>query len=154
VADTGDKLPSMASLSAERTLDLPVRLHGIQLGRTADLLLDPAAWRALGFDVLCGDGASRFLPFTTARVGEKELVVDSALMLLEDVEFYRTRGRSMRRLVGSAIGAGGVPSGTLRDLELAADGSVAALVLDQDGGARRVAPDGVNASVTTRRDAA
>jgi hypothetical protein len=88
----------MGSLSAERMLHLPVHLHGILLGRSADLLLDPAAWRAVGFDIVCGDGASRFLPFTTTTIREDEIVVDSALMLLEDVDFYLSRGTSFRSL--------------------------------------------------------
>ena len=44
----------------------------------------------------CGDDAERFLPFSTAHVIGKEIVVNSALMLLEDVDFYRTRTRSVR----------------------------------------------------------
>lgn len=144
----------MGSLRAGGTLRLPVRLHGILLGRTADLLLDPAEWRAVGFDVLCGDGASRFLPFTTAEIGGDEITVDSALMLLEDVEFYRTRARSTLALIGSPIEVDGAEAGTLRDLELEADGGVAELVLDRSGAERRVSPEGVNLVVTTRRDAA
>jgi hypothetical protein len=135
-------------------LHLPVRLHGIQLGRTVDVLLDPAEWRAVGFDLLCGDEASRFLPFTTADKSDHELVVDSALMLLEDVEFYRTRARSLRALVGTSIDADGLPAGTLRDLQLEPDGAVAALVLEQDGAELRVSSRKVNIGVTKRRDAA
>ncbi len=43
-------------------LSLPVRVHGIQLGRPADLLVDVASDRVLGIDVRCGDGVHRFLP--------------------------------------------------------------------------------------------
>ena len=45
-----------------------MRLHGIQLGRAHDLLLDAVDWRAVGFEVQCGDDAERFLPFSTAHV--------------------------------------------------------------------------------------
>src|SRR5438105_10728888 len=120
----------MGSLSAGRMLNLPVRLHGILLGRSVDLLLDPAEWRAVGFDVVCGDGASRFLPFTTATIREDEIVVDSALMLLEDVDFYRTRARSLQALLGSPIDVDGASAGVLRDLELARDGLVLKLLLE------------------------
>jgi hypothetical protein len=144
----------MRALSGVRTLRLPVRLHGIQLGRSADLLLDPAEWRAVGFDVHCGDDASRFLPFSTARVSDEAIVVNSALMLLEDVEFYRTRARSTRSLLGSGIQVDGTVVGTLRDLELEPDGTVAELVLDDDGTERRIAPAGATSVVASRRNAA
>jgi hypothetical protein len=46
--------------------------------------------RLVGLDVLCGDGARRFLPFPACDVMEKHLAVDSALVFLErDVDFYR-----------------------------------------------------------------
>ena len=144
----------MGSLSAGRMLHLPVHLHGILLGRSADLLLDPADWRAVGFDVVCGDGASRFLPFTTATIREDEIVVDSALMLLEDVDFYRTRARSLQALLGSPIDVDGASAGVLRDLELARDGLVLKLLLEHDGAGRSVRPEGARVVVTTRRDAA
>jgi len=144
----------MGSLSAERMLNLPVRLHGILLGRSVDLLFDRAEWRAVGFDVVCGDGASRFLPFTTATIREEEIVVGSALMLLEDVDFYRTRARSLQALLGSPIDVDGAAAGMLRDLELAEDGTVARLVLEHDRAERRVEPERARTVVTTRRDAA
>jgi hypothetical protein len=144
----------MGSLSAGRMLNVPVRLHGILLGRSVDLLLDPAEWRAVGFDVVCGDGVSRFLPFTTATIGEEEIVVGSALMLLEDVDFYRTRTRSFHALLGAPIEVEGAAAAMLRDLEVAPDGTVAALVLDQEGSERRVGPERARTVVTTSRDAA
>jgi hypothetical protein len=144
----------MRALSAARTFHLPLRLHGIQLGRSVDLLLDPAEWRAVGFDVLCGDDASRFLPFTTARIGDDQILVRSALMLLEDIEFYRTRARSVRALLGSKIEVDGAVAGTLRDLELAADGAVAELLLEHEGAERRIVPGAGVSVVASRRDAA
>jgi hypothetical protein len=143
----------MGALSGARALRLPVRLHGIQLGRAHDLLLDPIEWRALGFEVRCGDDAERFLPFSTARVIDDEIVVNSALMLLEDVEFYRTRARSLRSLLGTKIEVAGVDAGMLSDLELAGDGAATALLLDRDGRQRRVDPAGA-LTVASRRDAA
>src|SRR5437762_8890670 len=130
----------MGALSAERMLHLPVHLHGILLGRSVDLLLDPAEWRAVGFDVVCGDGASRFLPFTTTTNRDDDIVVDSALMLLEDVDFYRTRARSLRALIGSPTDVDGVAAGRLRDLELATDGTAVKLLLERDGAEYRVEP--------------
>jgi hypothetical protein len=109
------------SRSAIELLQLPVRLHGIRLGRPVDLLLDPAEWRALGFVVLCGDESSRFLAFAAADMQEEAIDLPSALVLLEDVGFYRDRSRSLRDLL----------RGELRDLLLAPDGSVEARVVEQ-----------------------
>jgi hypothetical protein len=116
----------MRALSAESLLGLPVRLRGIRLGRPVDLLLDPAEWRVLGFDVRCGDGTSRFLAWTTVRLGEEALDVDSALLLLEDVDFYRTRARSLRVLRGAET-----ELGPLRDVVVAEDGAVVEVVVGQ-----------------------
>ena len=104
----------MGSRSATELLQLPVELHGIRLGRPVDLLLDPTEWRALGFVVRCGDESSRFLVFAAADLREDAIEVTSALLLLEDVDFYRDRSRSLRDLIG----------GELRDVLVAPDGSV------------------------------
>jgi hypothetical protein len=108
---------SMGSRSAIELLQLPVQLHGIRLGRPVDLLLDPAEWRALGFVVLCGDESSRFLVFAAAELREDAIELPSALVLLEDVDFYRDRSRSARDLLRSEF----------RDLLIAPDGSVEAV---------------------------
>jgi hypothetical protein len=120
----------MGSRSATELLQLPVRLRGIRLGRPVDLLLDSAEWRALGFVVLCGDESSRFLVFAAADLLEDAVDVSSALLLLEDVEFYRDRSRSLREVLGDE----------LRDLLVAPDGSVEALVVDRDGVVEQVEP--------------
>ena len=104
----------MGSRSAIELLQLPVQLHGIRLGRPVDLLIDPVEWRALGFVVLCGDESSRFLVYAAADVLEDAIEVGSALLLLEDVEFYRRRSRSLRDLLGDEV----------RDLLVASDGSL------------------------------
>ena len=105
----------MGSRSAIELLQLPVQLHGIRLGRPVDLLLDPAEWRALGFVVLCGDEGSRFLVFAAADLREHAIDLPSALVLLDDVEFYRDRSRSLRALLGGEVGDLLVdPDGTVR----------------------------------------
>lgn len=124
----------MRAISIDRALRLPLRLHGIHLGRPVDVLLDATEWRVLGFDVRCADGSERFVPFATARVHEDELAVGSALVLLEEVAFYRRRARSFRSLVGTDTG-----SGLVRDLLVDADGTVTEIVVD-DGGTRRRIP--------------
>ena len=104
----------MKSRSAIELLQLPGRLHGIRLGRPVDLLLDPAEWRAVGFVVHCGDESLRFLVFAAADLQEDAIDLPSALVLLEDVEFYRARSRSLRDLL----------RGELSVLLVAPDGSV------------------------------
>src|SRR4051794_8136224 len=125
-------MESMGSRSANELLQLPVQLHGIRLGRPVDLLLDPIEWRVLGFVVLCGDESKRFLVFAAVRLKEDAIELASALVLLEDVEFYRERSCSLRDLL----------RGGLRDLSLAPDGRVEALVVEEDGATREVAPTG------------
>lgn len=76
----------------------PVLVRGIRLGEVQSVLLASASPRIVGFDVLCGDGAHRFLPFSTARLGRASVELDSALTLLDpaELEFYRANGRSLR----------------------------------------------------------
>jgi hypothetical protein len=109
---------TMGSRSATELLQLPVQLHGIRLGRPVDLLLDPVEWRALGFVVLCGDESSRFLVFAAADLREDAIHVSSALVLLDGVDFYRDRSRSLRDLLRG---------GELLDLLVASDGSAEAV---------------------------
>ena len=91
----------MTRVLAGELLRLPVRTKGIEIGRPVDLLVDPAGNRVLGFDVLCRDEAHRFLPLTAAVFDDEQIVVESPLMLLaeDQLDFYRTRARSLRALV-------------------------------------------------------
>ena len=134
----------MAPRTASELLQLPVRLHGIRLGRPVDVLLDTGSWRVLGFVVLCGDETRRFLPFAAGKATADAIAVVSALMLLDDVAFYSTRSASLRALLGGAASSGGRPAGILRDLVLAADGTVRELVVERDGGERPLDPRGVS----------
>lgn len=135
-------MESMGSRSATELLLLPVQLHGIRLGRPVDLLFDPQAWRVLGFVVLCGDESQRFLVFAAADPRESEIAVPSALLLLEDVEFYRGRSRSLRALLGGAVTNGRRDLGQLADLLVTPDGSIEALLVHRDGAMHEVEPGG------------
>ena len=86
--------------SAGELMRLPVRLHGIQLGRPLDAFVAPDTDRVLGFEVLCGDDAKRFLPFAVARVRPDEIEIESALTLIDerDLEFYARRSRRLSQL--------------------------------------------------------
>ena len=77
---------------------MPVRLHGLLLGRPVELLLDRDGLRAVGLDVLCGDGSHRFLPYATALLGGEAVEVGSPLVLLgrDQLDFYRRHGRALR----------------------------------------------------------
>jgi hypothetical protein len=79
-------------------LNKPVAVRGIELGRVVDVILDESGKRPIGLDVLCGDGAQRFVPFATVRVDAEEIEVDSPLTILdgEHLDFYRSRGRALR----------------------------------------------------------
>jgi hypothetical protein len=74
-----------------------VLVRGIRLGEVESVLLDADAPRILGLDVRCGDGASRFLPYSTARPNGIGIEIDSTLTLLDGrtLGFYRERGRSL-----------------------------------------------------------
>lgn len=133
----------MGSRSAIEMLLLPVRLQEIRLGRPVDVLLDAEEWRVLGFVVLCGDETLRFLPYATASPREDEIAVSSALLLLDDVDFYRRRSRSLRALLGGSVVSVQDHLGVLRDLLIAPDGVVAALMVDRDGAMREVGPAGL-----------
>jgi hypothetical protein len=87
----------MSGRAASELLSLPVRMHGIHLGRPVEALLEERADRLLGFEVLCGDGNYRFLPFAVARFRADEIALDSALTLIDerDLEFYRRRSRRL-----------------------------------------------------------
>lgn len=132
----------MGSRSAIELLLLPVRLQEIRLGRPVDVLLAAKAWRVLGFVVLCGDESERFLVYAAADPRQDEIALTSALLLLDDVDFYRGRSRSLRALLGGVVVTAQQELGVLRDLLIARDGTVDALMVEQDGALREVAPAG------------
>lgn len=95
-------------------LRAPVLTRGIRLGEVENVLVDAEAPRILGLEVRCGDGASRFLPFTTARRGAVGIEIDSTFTLLEprELEFYRAHGRTLAS-VPELAGARIEPDGAL-----------------------------------------
>ena len=125
----------MAAGMEERTGDellrLPVRLHGLQLGRPVDLLLDPDAKRAVGLDLLCGDEVHRFLPLPTAAVGRDEIRILSPFVLLEqrELDFYRARTLALSRLRGRPVERHGRKIGLLQDVVVAGAGQLVAAIV-------------------------
>jgi hypothetical protein len=136
-------------VGATSLLQLPVRLHGIQLGRPTDLLLDVEAWQVLGFVVLCGDESTRFLPYAACTAAEDEIRVRSALMLLEDVAFYEKRGVSFRSLLAGTVGA----HGSLVDVAVGHGGAIPSLEVERNGDRTRV-PSAGERVLPTRATAA
>ena len=126
--DGGD----MVERTGDKVLRLRVRLHGIELGRPVDVLLDRDALRVVGLDVRCGDGVHRFLPLPTAAVGADDLTIHSPLVLLEEDElrFYRARAFLLSSLRGRAVARRGEEVGTLRDVAFAPDGELLAVLLE------------------------
>jgi uncharacterized protein YrrD len=115
----------------------------IQLGVVVDVLLDDSLERVLGFDVLCGDRAHRYLPLIACEVGETAIAVDSALVLMkQELEFYRERGRALTAVQGFPVRKNGNELGTLLDLVFTAQGRLTALILEAETGRRQVQPDG------------
>jgi hypothetical protein len=121
-----------------------VRLHVIQLGRPTDLLVDVESWHVLGFVVRCGDESVRFLPWAASQPSDSEIAVGSALMLLEDVGFYKRRSVSFRALAGGDVTLGGV----LRDVYIGEGGAVTELEIERDGERRRIPPAGTRVAPT------
>lgn len=134
----------MGSRSAAGLVGAPVRLHGIMLGRALDLVLDGAGRRMLGFVVESGDDAPRFLPYAAAQPGADVIAVASALMLLDDLSFYRKHGLSLRSLLGTAIERENVPVGTLIDMHIDESGAVVELEVELAGVRDRVPAAGAS----------
>jgi hypothetical protein len=85
-------------MNGVEVLNKRVVMRGVELGRVVDVILDEDGGHPVGFDVRCRDGEHRFLPLAAARVGEAEVQIDSPLTMLEteQLDFYRSRGRTLR----------------------------------------------------------
>lgn len=142
----------MRELTGAELLALPVRLHGIQLGRPVDLLLDRDTLRTVGLDVLCGDEVHRFLPLPTASVSDDEIAILSPLVLLEEDEllFYRSKTFALSTLRGRPVQRKSRDLGALGDVVVDAAGGLVAVVV----AGRRIASDGELRFAANRRSAA
>ena len=123
----------MTEVSGDELLALRVRLHGIELGRPVDVLLDRDGLRAVGLDVLCGDEVHRFLPLPTAVLEHDALTIHSPLVLLEEdeLDFYRARAFSLGSLRGRPVTRRGKHVGKLRDVVVGPGGELRAVVLEE-----------------------
>ena len=142
----------MRELTGAELLGLPVRLHGIQLGRPVDLLLDRDTLRTVGLDVVCGDEVHRFLPLPTASVSDDEIAILSPLVLLEEDElhFYRSRTFALSTLRGRSVQRKSRDLGALEDVVIDAAGELVAVVV----AGQRIVSDGELRFAANRRSAA
>jgi hypothetical protein len=86
-------------LRAGALLRRPVVFRDIRLGTVVEVIFDRDVSRILGLDVLCGDGSRRFLSLAACEVEGSLIRVESALVLVaEELEFYRNRGRALTAL--------------------------------------------------------
>jgi hypothetical protein len=130
-----------AAVAGDRLLELPVRLHGILLGRPVELLVDPGRGRAIALEVVCGDERHRLLPLAAATIGEEEISISSALLLAdaEHAPFYRERTSRLATLRGTPVARNGRPLGTLGDVVVGANGQIEAVLVESRSGLRTVA---------------
>ena len=143
----------MRELSGDAILSLPVRLHGIELGRPVDALLDRESLRVVGLDILCGDEVHRFLPLPTAAIAEDGLTIHSPLVLLEQDElgFYRARTFALKTVRGRPVRRKERTVGKLRDVVFARDGELCAVLLESG---EHIPYDGTLGLAPERRTAA
>lgn len=113
----------VTEVTGDELLQRPVRSRGLKLGRPVDLLVDLEGGRVLALEVRCGDDATRLLPIAATRIGNSEISVSSALVLLDErgAAFYRERTRSLRDLR---------EQGELADIVIGPDGAIVALVTE------------------------
>jgi hypothetical protein len=145
----------LRELTGSELLAMPVRLHGLLLGRPVDLLLDRDGLRAVGLDVLCEDGSNRFLPLPAASIAN-DIAVSSPLVLLEEDElaFYRRRALTLGELRGRLVERRGSALGTCRDVVVSTDGSLRAVMVESGKARRRVPFDSSISFAPRRRTAA
>ena len=143
----------MGSFASGDVLALPVRMHGIDLGRTVELVVDLDVRRVLGFEVRCGDKTHRFLPLAAARVRDGEIAIGSPLILLDELAFYRGRGHGLGAVRGARVVSAGRDLGTLRDVVFDADGAIRELVVATPRGETCIPPE-ADVQVATRVSAA
>ena len=122
-------------LRASAVESRPVCFADIRLGVVVDGLLDDELQRVLGFDVLCGDRAHRYLPLPACEILESSIAVPSALVLMrQELDFYRQRARALTAVRGFPARRRGRALGTVVDLVFAEDGKLVELVVETEEG--------------------
>ena len=127
-----DRVGALA-LRRDRIRLRTVMADGSTVGRITDIVLDRGVRRLCGFAVACGDG-ERFLPLAAvAAVGPSGIEIESALHLVDEIDFDRRDGLSLGDVLGR-----NVLGGRIDDVIVRFDsGDVEALLLDTGA---RIAP--------------
>jgi hypothetical protein len=73
------------------------------VGYVSDLILDPIEDTVLGFEVEAASGRRYFLPLALALIPNGYIAVTSPLHMVDDVEYYRRRGRRLDWLAAEAL---------------------------------------------------
>jgi uncharacterized protein YrrD len=122
-------------LCASAVESRPVCYADIRLGVVVDVLLDDELRRVLGFDVLCGDRAHRYLPLPACEILESSIAVPSALVLMrQELDFYRQRARALTAVRGFPARRRGRAVGTVVELVFAPNGELVELVVETEEG--------------------
>jgi uncharacterized protein YrrD len=128
-------------LRASAVESRPVCYADIRLGVVVDVLLDNTLERVLGFDVLCGDRQHRYLPLPACEIDDGIISVGSALLLMrQELDFYRQRGRALTAVRGFPIRRGEQVLGTVVDLVFAPGGELLGVVVDTEKEVTTVKP--------------
>lgn len=73
------------------------------VGRVSDLILDPIETTVLGFEVEATSGRCYLLPLALTLIPNGHIAVTSPLHLVDDVEYYRRRGRRLDWLAAGEL---------------------------------------------------
>jgi hypothetical protein len=65
------------------------------VGHVGDLILDPIENTVLGFEVEADSGRCYFLPLALTLIPSGHIAVTSPLHMVDDIEYYRRRGRRL-----------------------------------------------------------
>jgi hypothetical protein len=73
------------------------------VGHVSDLVLDPIEDTVLGFEIEADSGRCYFLPLALTLIPNGHVAVTSPLHMVDDVEYYRRRGRRPDWLSADAL---------------------------------------------------
>jgi hypothetical protein len=74
-----------------------IRVGTVRVGEVTGVLVDAGQLRPIGLEVASGGGARRFLPWFAASVEPEGVRIESALLLVDEVDAYERLGaRTLR----------------------------------------------------------
>jgi hypothetical protein len=78
-------------------LGRPARVGGVLVGQVSGVLVDAPATRAIGLEIAGPGDTRRFLPWFAARLDETAVSVESAFLLVDQIDGYERRGAVVLR---------------------------------------------------------